>query len=95
MNAPRPALRPLDDALAALLAQAQPLAGTQSVPTFEADGRVSSCITIASAPAGTGAPVKMRAAVAGCSGGGAAPAGMRWLTGSTTPSSAISLLRTA
>ena len=28
--------------------------------------RVSSCITIASAPAGTGAPVKMRAAVPGC-----------------------------
>ena len=39
-HASRPALRPLDDALAALLAQAQPLAGTQSVPTFEADGRV-------------------------------------------------------
>jgi molybdopterin molybdotransferase len=38
--APRPALRPLDDALAALLAQAQPLAGTESVATFDADGRV-------------------------------------------------------
>ncbi|HET8744372.1 MAG TPA: gephyrin-like molybdotransferase Glp [Ramlibacter sp.] len=36
----RPALRPLDDALAALLAQARPLADTESVPTFEADGRV-------------------------------------------------------
>jgi molybdopterin molybdotransferase len=36
----RPALRPLDDALAALLAQAQPLAGTETVATFEADGRV-------------------------------------------------------
>jgi len=36
----RPALRPLDEALAALLAQAQPLAGTEAVPTFEADGRV-------------------------------------------------------
>jgi molybdopterin molybdotransferase len=40
VNAPRPALRPLDDALAALLAQAQPLAGCEAVPTFEADGRV-------------------------------------------------------
>ncbi|GAB3646214.1 molybdopterin molybdotransferase MoeA [Ramlibacter alkalitolerans] len=36
----RPALRPLDDALAALLAQAQPLAGTEVVATFDADGRV-------------------------------------------------------
>ena len=36
----RPALRPLDDALAALLAQAQPLAGAETVATFEADGRV-------------------------------------------------------
>jgi molybdopterin molybdotransferase len=36
----RPALRPLDDALAALLAQALPLAGTETVATFEADGRV-------------------------------------------------------
>jgi molybdopterin molybdotransferase len=40
VNAGRPALRPLDDALAALLAQAQPLAGTEAVPTFDADGRV-------------------------------------------------------
>ncbi|HSV47325.1 MAG TPA: gephyrin-like molybdotransferase Glp [Ramlibacter sp.] len=44
MNAPatpaRAPLRPLDDALSALLAQAQPLAGTEAVSTFEADGRV-------------------------------------------------------
>src|SRR6185369_11324271 len=46
MNAPstaaagRPALRPLDDALAELLAHAQPLAATETVSTFEADGRV-------------------------------------------------------
>jgi molybdopterin molybdotransferase len=44
MNAPsasgRPALRPLDDALAELLGHAQPLAGTDAVSTFEADGRV-------------------------------------------------------
>jgi len=56
---------------------------------------VSSCITIASAPAGTGAPVKMRAMVPGSSGFGTAPAGIRWLTASTTPSSAISARRTA
>ncbi|HEX7890247.1 MAG TPA: gephyrin-like molybdotransferase Glp [Ramlibacter sp.] len=37
---PRPPLRPLDDALAALLAHAQPLAGTETVSSFEADGRV-------------------------------------------------------
>src|SRR3569832_2690807 len=36
----RPALRPLEDALAQLLAHAQPLAGTESVSTFDADGRV-------------------------------------------------------
>ena len=40
MNDKRPPLRPLDDALAALLAHARPLAGTESVATFEADGRV-------------------------------------------------------
>lgn len=40
MNAARPPLRALDDALAALLAQARPLAGTEEVATFEADGRV-------------------------------------------------------
>ena len=40
MNTPRPALRSLDDALAALLAQAQPLPGPETVSTFEADGRV-------------------------------------------------------
>ncbi|HZN48321.1 MAG TPA: gephyrin-like molybdotransferase Glp [Ramlibacter sp.] len=40
MNAPRAPLRPLDDALAALLAQALPLPGTETVDTFDADGRV-------------------------------------------------------
>ena len=37
---PRPPLMPLDEALAALLARAQPLPGTESVPTLQADGRV-------------------------------------------------------
>jgi molybdopterin molybdotransferase len=36
----RPSLKPLDDALAELLAQAVPLGGADSVSTFEADGRV-------------------------------------------------------
>jgi molybdopterin molybdotransferase len=36
----RPPLRSLDGALADLLARAQPLAGTQLVDTFDADGRV-------------------------------------------------------
>lgn len=40
MNSPRPSLRPLDDALAELLAHALPLGRAEVVPTFEADGRV-------------------------------------------------------
>ncbi|MFT3814149.1 MAG: molybdopterin molybdotransferase MoeA [Acidovorax sp.] len=36
----RPPLKSLDDALASLLAEAQPLAGGDTVPTFDADGRV-------------------------------------------------------
>ncbi len=40
MNAPRAPLKSLDEALAALLAHATPLAGTETVSTFEADGRV-------------------------------------------------------
>jgi molybdopterin molybdotransferase len=42
MNAPAkfPPLRALDDALAELLAQVQPLQGTQTVSTFDADRRV-------------------------------------------------------
>lgn len=36
----RPPLKPLDDALADLLAQAAPLAGSDIVATFDADGRV-------------------------------------------------------
>ena len=39
MNAPRPPLRPLDDALQALLAHARPLPA-ETVSTFDADGRV-------------------------------------------------------
>ena len=45
MNAPRAPLKSLDQALAELLAQAQPLPGTEQVDTFDADG-------IASASAG-------------------------------------------
>ena len=40
MNDKRPPLRPLDDALQALLAHANLLAGTDTVATFQADGRV-------------------------------------------------------
>ena len=39
-SSPRPSLRPLDEALAELLAHAQPLAATDTVSTFDADGRV-------------------------------------------------------
>ncbi len=40
LQKPRPPLKPLDDALADLLAQARPLAETETVTTFDADGRV-------------------------------------------------------
>jgi molybdopterin molybdotransferase len=40
VNATRPPLRALDDALAALLAKAQPLGEAETVATFDADGRV-------------------------------------------------------
>ncbi len=40
MHAPRSPLMPLDAALAALLDAAQPLAGSEQVATFDADGRV-------------------------------------------------------
>ena len=40
MSAPRPSLKPLDDALADLLGFAAVLKGVESVSTFEADGRV-------------------------------------------------------
>ncbi len=40
MNNARAPLRPLDDALAELMAQALPLADTEQVATFDADGRV-------------------------------------------------------
>lgn len=40
MNAPRAPLKSLDQALAELLAQARPLEGTDTVDTFDADGRV-------------------------------------------------------
>ncbi len=39
-HAPRPALRPLDEALAELLSHAKALPGTEHVSTFDADGRV-------------------------------------------------------
>ena len=54
-----------------------------------------SCMTTASAPAGTCAPVKMRAAVPGASGAPTLPAAMRWLTGSTAPGAATSPARSA
>ena len=40
MNAPRPPLKALDEALAELLAHAQPLAGIEDITTFDGDGRV-------------------------------------------------------
>ncbi|MGF6526936.1 molybdopterin molybdotransferase MoeA [Variovorax sp. PvP013] len=39
-SAPRPALMPLETALATLLSKAAPTTATEDVPTFEADGRV-------------------------------------------------------
>ena len=40
MSMKKQPLKPLDDALAELLAHAAPLPGTDTVPTFDADGRV-------------------------------------------------------
>ena len=40
VKAPRPPLRNLDDALAELLGHAEPLPGSESVSTFDAEGRV-------------------------------------------------------
>ncbi len=40
MNAPRPPLKALDEALAELLSHAQPLAGIEDITTFDGDGRV-------------------------------------------------------
>ncbi|RYF66290.1 MAG: molybdopterin molybdenumtransferase MoeA, partial [Comamonadaceae bacterium] len=39
-DAKRPPLMPLDEALASLLAKAAPVLGSESVSTFDADGRV-------------------------------------------------------
>ena len=54
-----------------------------------------SCMTTASAPAGTCAPVKMRAAVPGARAVPTLPAAIRWLTGSTVPLAATSAARSA
>jgi hypothetical protein len=54
-----------------------------------------SCITTASAPAGTCAPVKMRAAVPGASAWPTMPAGMRCDTASTAPAAGTSAARSA
>ena len=48
MNAPRPPLMTLDDALPALLERAQPLTAHESVATFDADGRVLAQPVVAS-----------------------------------------------
>ena len=70
-------------------------AGTMPTRTCSPSASHCSCITIASAPGGTCAPVKMRAAVPGCSGWPTTPAGMRWLTGSSAPSAGTSAQRSA
>src|SRR4029079_8022399 len=48
----RPGLTPLDDALAELLAHAQPLEGSDAVSTFDADGRVlaQDCVSALQVP---------------------------------------------
>ena len=48
MNAPRPPLMTLDDALPTLLERAQPLTAHESVATFDADGRVLAQPVVAS-----------------------------------------------
>ncbi len=48
MQTTRPSLKPLDEALAQLLAYARPIAATERISTFDADGRVL-CADLASA----------------------------------------------
>ena len=52
MSMKKQPLKPLDDALAELLAHAAPLPGTDTVPTFDADGRVlaQDCISALHVP---------------------------------------------
>ena len=74
-----------------------PAVGTALMRTRAPPSRawVSSCITTASAPAGIGAPVKMRAALRAASGVPDCPAAMRCDTGSSAPAAATSAARTA
>ena len=55
----------------------------------------SSCITTASAPGGTGAPVKILAALPGSSCTPIDPAGIRWAIVRVCPEVAVSAQRTA
>ncbi|PJI97186.1 molybdopterin molybdotransferase [Acidovorax sp. 69] len=52
MRPPMKPLKPLDEALADLLARAAPLAGTETITTFDADGRVlaQNCISALQVP---------------------------------------------
>ena len=73
-----------------------PLCGwvcTRTVPSSCATQ--SSCMTTASAPGGTGAPVKIRAAVPPCNGAPTLPAAMRCDTGNAMPGAATSAQRSA
>ena len=74
---------------------ASPTRGTVLTTTSLPACSHSSCITTVSAPGGSGAPVKMRAAVPGASSWPTLPAGMRWLTGKRVPATGTSAARSA
>ena len=73
-----------------------PGASGPGTTTEAPSSRQSSWMAMASAPPGTGAPVKIRAASPTASGEPTSPAAIRWLTRNvTSPSSGTSAARTA
>ena len=72
-----------------------PALGTSRIRTVSPSRSQTSWITTVSAPAGMGAPVKIRAAVPGSRASPATPAGMRWAIRRRGRSAARSALRTA
>ena len=97
--AARPPLMSLDEALARVLASAQPALGEESVSTFDADGRVLARDVVAALtvpPLDNSAMDGYAVRAADCASGvPTLPAAMRCVTGSSAPGAAQSAARTA